>query len=47
MGKFQTWEEFEKELNILPEEEEEIRLEMELIEATIKARKPKNFHKKS
>lgn len=39
MGKFQTWEEFEKELNILPEEEEEIRLEMELIEATIKARK--------
>lgn len=39
MSKLQSWEEFEKELNITPEEEEEIRLEMELIEATIKARK--------
>lgn len=34
----ETWEDFEKTLNITPEDEEEIRLEMEIIEATIKAR---------
>ena len=33
------WEEFRKTLNITKEEEEEIRLEIELIEATIAARK--------
>lgn len=38
MSKFKTWDELEKELNITPEDEEEIRLEMEIIEATIKAR---------
>ena len=36
--KFMTWDELEKELNITPEQEEQIRLEMEIIEATIKAR---------
>lgn len=34
----ETWEDFEKTLNITPEDEEEIRLEMEIIEATIKVR---------
>ena len=33
-----TWEEERKSLNITPEEEEEIRLERELIEMEIKAR---------
>ena len=36
--KFMTWDEFEKELNITPEQEEQIRFEMEIIDATIKAR---------
>ena len=38
-NKFTTWDEFEKELNISPEQEQEIRLEMDIIEATIQARK--------
>jgi len=33
-----TWEELEKGLNITPEQEQEIQLEMQLMEATIKAR---------
>ena len=37
--KFTTWDEFEKELKISPEQEQEIRLEMDIIEATIQARK--------
>lgn len=37
--KFTRWEEFEKELDITPEQEEEIRLEMDIIKATIEARK--------
>lgn len=37
--KFPNWRDFEKELNITKEEEEEIRLEMDIIEATIEARK--------
>ncbi len=41
--KFTTWDEFEKELNISPEEEEAIRLEIEVIKATIEARKSKNL----
>lgn len=36
---FTKWEKFEEELNILPEQEEEIRLEMDIIKATIEARK--------
>ena len=40
---FTKWEDFEKELNITPEQEEEIRLEMDLIEATIEARKKSNL----
>ena len=35
---FKEWEDFEKELNITPEQEVAIQLEKELIEATIKAR---------
>ena len=34
-----TWEEVRKNLNITPEQEEEIKLEMEIMEATIEARK--------
>ena len=41
--KLQKWEDFEKELDITPEQEEEIKLEMEIIEATIKARKENNI----
>ena len=36
--KFKTWEEIKKEMKFTPEEEEQIRFEEELIEATIKAR---------
>ena len=36
---FTKWEEFEKELNINLQQEEEIRLEMDIIKATIEARK--------
>ncbi|MGN1270355.1 MAG: helix-turn-helix domain-containing protein [Clostridia bacterium] len=36
--KFTKWNEFEQELNITPEEEE-IKLEMDIIRATIEARK--------
>ena len=34
-----TWEEVRKSLNITPEEEEEIKLEKEIMKATIEARK--------
>ena len=37
--KFTTWDEFEKSLNITPEQELEIQLQMDIIEATIEARK--------
>ena len=37
--KFTEWKEFEKELDISPEQEAEIQLEMDIIEATIEARK--------
>lgn len=36
---FRTWEEVEKELNITPEQEAEIQLEMDIIKATVEARK--------
>lgn len=41
--KFTNWEDFEKELNITPEQEEEIKLEMDIIKATIEARKKANL----
>lgn len=41
--KFTEWNEFEKELNITPEEEELIKLEMDIINATIEARKENNL----
>ena len=38
-----TWEEVKQSLNITPEEEAEIQLEMDLIEAVIKARQKSNL----
>ncbi len=43
MGKFKNWEEVRKTLNITPEQEEEIRIESEIIKATIEARKEKQM----
>lgn len=37
-----TWEQFEKNLNLSAEEEEAIKLEEDIIEATIEARKNNN-----
>ena len=37
--RFTKWEDFEKELNISPEQEAQIQLEMDIIKATIEARK--------
>lgn len=42
-NKFKTWEEVRKNLKFTPEEEEQIRFEEELIEATIKAREETNL----
>ena len=39
MSRFKNWEEIRKKLNITPEQEEEIRIENEIIKATIEARK--------
>ncbi len=41
--KFTEWKDFEKELNITPEQEMEIRLEMDIIKATIEARRRSNL----
>lgn len=41
--RFTTWDEFEKTLNITPEQELEIQLEMDIINATIEARKKSNL----
>ena len=43
MKKFRTWEEVKNELDFTPQEQEEIKLEMELIEAIIQARKKANL----
>ena len=43
MSKFKNWKKIKKELNFTPEEKEEMKLEMELIEATIEARKKANL----
>ena len=43
MSKFKNWKDVKKELNFTPEEEAEMKLEMELIEATIEARKKANL----
>ena len=37
--KFETWDELEKELNITDKQEVEIQLEIDIIKATIEARK--------
>lgn len=39
MSEFEKWEDFEKTLNISKEQEEEIKLEMDLIRTTIEIRK--------
>ena len=39
ISKFRNWKDVKKELNFTPEEEAEMKLEMELIEATIEVRK--------
>lgn len=41
--KFTEWDEFEKTLNITPEQKAEIQLECDIIEATIEARKKANL----
>ncbi len=41
--KFKTWEKFEKELDLTPEEEARINFETKLLKATIEARKKANM----
>lgn len=41
--KFEKWEEFEEKLNLTPEQEIEIGIEMDIIKATIEARKSLNM----
>ena len=41
--KFKTWEKFEEELNLTPEEEARINFETKLLKATIEARKKANM----
>ena len=43
MGNFKTWEEVRKGFNFTPEEEAEMELEKQLIEAIIEARKASNL----
>ncbi len=43
MSKFRNWKEVKEELNFTPEEIEEIKLEKEIIKATIAARKNANL----
>lgn len=41
--KFESWNEFEKKINLTPEQEVEVKLEMDIIKATIEARKNTNI----
>lgn len=43
MSKVKSWKDLEKELNFTPEEDEEMRLELELIKTLIEARKKSNL----
>ena len=43
---FTNWKDFEQELNFTPEENAEMQLEMDLISATIEARKKANLSQK-
>ena len=43
MSKFKKWKDFEKELEFSQEEEIEMKLEMDIIRATIEARKKANL----
>lgn len=42
-GEISNWDDFEKELDITEEQEKEIQLEMDIIKATIEARKKCNL----
>ena len=41
--KFKTWNEFEKELNLTPEEKARINFETKLLKTTVEARKKANM----
>lgn len=43
MSKFKNWKDVEKSLNFTPEEDVEMQLEMDIIKATIAARKKSNL----
>lgn len=43
MSKFKNWKDVEKNLNFTPEEDAEMQLEMDIIKATIEARKKSNL----
>ena len=43
MSKFKKWKDVQKELNFTPEEIEEMKLERDIIEATIRVRKESNL----
>ena len=43
MSKFKKWKDVEKDLNFTPEEDMEMQLEMDIIKATIEARKKANL----
>ena len=43
MSKLKTWKELEKELDFTPEETAQMEIEMDIIKATIKARKERNL----
>lgn len=43
MGKFKNWKDVKSELKFTEDEKEEMKLEMEIIEATIEARKRVNL----
>ena len=43
MSKFKTWKELEKELNFTPEEDEEMKLELDIIKTLIEVRKNTNL----
>ena len=46
MSKLKTWKELEKELDFTPEETAQMKIEMDIIKATIKARKEKKSNTK-
>lgn len=43
MSKFKSWKELEKDLNFTPEEDAEMRLELDIIKSLIEVRKKSNL----